>query len=56
MDDIRERCDKCGAPAMVKAYFMQGILYFCGHHAKSLDIKQKAFHVEVHEDVKESIR
>ena len=51
-----ERCDKCGAPAMVKAYFIAGILFFCGHHAKNLDIKSKAFHIEVHEDVKESIR
>lgn len=41
---------------MVKAYFVSGVLFFCGHHAKNLDIKTKAFHIEVHDDVKESIR
>lgn len=56
MIEVAERCDKCGAPAMVKAYFLLGALYFCGHHANKLGIKDKAFHIEVDDQVKESIR
>jgi ssDNA-binding Zn-finger/Zn-ribbon topoisomerase 1 len=29
-----DRCDKCGARAMVRATLKTGELYFCGHHAK----------------------
>jgi ssDNA-binding Zn-finger/Zn-ribbon topoisomerase 1 len=29
-----DRCDKCGAQAMVRATLKTGELYFCGHHAK----------------------
>ena len=29
-----DRCDKCGARAMVRATLRTGELYFCGHHAK----------------------
>ena len=29
-----DRCDKCGAPAMVRATLTNGELYFCGHHAR----------------------
>ena len=33
---VTERCDKCGAQAMVRATLANGELYFCGHHAKTL--------------------
>lgn len=29
-----DRCDQCGAPAMVRATLKTGELYFCGHHAR----------------------
>ena len=29
-----DRCDKCGAAAMVRATLTTGELYFCGHHAR----------------------
>ena len=29
-----DRCDKCAARALVRATFLSGELYFCGHHAK----------------------
>jgi hypothetical protein len=31
-----DRCDKCGAQAMVRATLMSGQLYFCGHHARQI--------------------
>lgn len=30
-----DRCDKCGAAAMVRATLVSGELYFCGHHARA---------------------
>lgn len=30
----QDRCDRCSARAMVRATFLQGELYFCGHHAR----------------------
>lgn len=33
--DVSERCDKCGAQAMVRATLASGELYFCGHHARA---------------------
>lgn len=29
-----DRCDRCGARAVVRATFKSGDLLFCGHHAK----------------------
>jgi hypothetical protein len=29
-----DRCDKCAARALIRATFLNGELYFCGHHAK----------------------
>jgi hypothetical protein len=29
-----DRCDKCAARALVRATFLSGELYFCGHHAR----------------------
>ena len=34
--EVFETCDRCGAKAKVGATFLQGELYFCGHHAKTL--------------------
>jgi hypothetical protein len=31
---ITDRCDQCGAQAMVRATLASGELYFCGHHAR----------------------
>lgn len=30
-----DRCDKCGAAAMVAVRLISGELLFCGHHAKA---------------------
>lgn len=27
-----DRCDRCGAQALVKVMFFPGELFFCGHH------------------------
>lgn len=29
-----DRCDRCGAQAVVRATFAPGDLLFCGHHAR----------------------
>ena len=34
-----DRCDKCGAQALVRATLANGELYFCGHHGR--EIKNK---------------
>ena len=34
--EVFEVCDRCGAKAKVGATFLSGELYFCGHHAKTL--------------------
>jgi hypothetical protein len=34
--EVFENCDRCGAKAKVGASFLNGDLYFCGHHAKTL--------------------
>ena len=31
-----DRCDKCGAQAMVRATLANGELYFCGHHGREI--------------------
>ena len=31
-----DRCDKCGAQAMVRATLTSGELYFCGHHGRQI--------------------
>jgi hypothetical protein len=47
-----DRCDRCGALALVRASFIHGDLYFCVHHARQFDVKQASFAVEVaNEDV-----
>ena len=34
--EVFMKCDRCGARAKVGATFLNGELYFCGHHAKTL--------------------
>ena len=31
-----DRCDRCGAQAMIRANLVNGELYFCGHHGREL--------------------
>jgi endonuclease YncB( thermonuclease family) len=31
-----DRCDKCGAQALVRATLANGELYFCGHHGREM--------------------
>jgi hypothetical protein len=33
---ILDRCDKCGAAAMVRATLASGELFFCGHHGREV--------------------
>ena len=33
---VMDRCDKCGAAAMVRATLVNGELYFCGHHGREV--------------------
>jgi len=41
-----EKCDKCSARALVKAFFLQGELFFCHHHYRELDIGEKAYFLQ----------
>lgn len=34
-----DRCDKCGAQALVRATLANGELYFCGHHGRAMGNK-----------------
>lgn len=34
-----DRCDRCTARALVRATFLSGELYFCGHHARETGFK-----------------
>ena len=31
-----DRCDRCNAPAMIRATLQSGELYFCGHHGRKM--------------------
>lgn len=44
---VQDRCDKCGAQAMVRATLTNGDLYFCGHHGREMGtpLVLKAQHV-----------
>ena len=52
---VFDRCDRCGVQARVRASFVSGDLYFCGHHAQKYDIAQKAFGIELF-DAQEKFR
>jgi len=42
-----DRCDKCGAQAMVRATLLTGELYFCGHHAREVSTSLVSKSVQV---------
>lgn len=42
-----DRCDKCGAQALVRATLANGQLYFCGHHGRGISDKLVASSLEV---------
>jgi hypothetical protein len=50
-----DKCDRCGVQARVRASFLSGDLYFCGHHAKLFNVSQKAFELELY-DASEKFR
>ena len=33
---LSDRCDRCGAQAFYRAFFVTGELTFCGHHGREL--------------------
>jgi len=41
-----EKCDKCSARSLVRAFFSKGELYFCYHHYREFDIGEKAFFLQ----------
>ena len=41
-----DRCDRCGAQALVRATLAHGDLLFCGHHAKAYEDKLRATAVD----------
>lgn len=46
---VTDRCDKCGAAAMVRATLANGELYFCGHHARQVATPLVTKSVEVYD-------
>lgn len=42
-----DRCDRCNAPARVRAILIAGELLFCGHHARLIgnDLKLKSISI-----------
>jgi hypothetical protein len=46
---LLDRCDKCGAAAMVRATLLTGELYFCGHHARETGYTLVQQSVQVHD-------
>ena len=45
----QDRCDRCGAPAMVRATLASGELYFCGHHGRNVATPLVLASVEVYD-------
>jgi hypothetical protein len=46
---LTDRCDKCGAAAMVRATLLSGELYFCGHHGRNNGTQLVLNSVEVYD-------
>ena len=44
-----DRCDKCGAQALVRATLANGELYFCGHHGREMSSKLVASSLVVYD-------
>ncbi|MDR2253463.1 MAG: hypothetical protein LBD97_06350 [Bifidobacteriaceae bacterium] len=44
----RDRCDRCGARAYVRAVFANGPLLFCAHHARAARpaLERQAFQID----------
>ena len=47
--EITNRCDQCGAQAMVRATLANGELYFCGHHGREMSSKLVASSLVVYD-------
>jgi len=47
--NLVDRCDKCGAAAMVRATLLNGELYFCGHHGREIGTQLVLNSVEVYD-------
>ena len=45
-----DRCDRCGAQAMVRATFTAGFLLFCGHHGRQHLPVMVELAVEIHDE------
>ncbi len=44
-----DRCDRCGAAALVRAVLPSGgELLFCGHHAREHESRLKELEAEIH--------
>jgi ribosomal protein S14 len=46
---VSDRCDQCGAAAMVRATLKSGELYFCGHHGREVSEKLILQAIEVYD-------
>ena len=44
-----DRCDKCGAQALIRATLANGELYFCGHHGREMSSKLVASSLVVYD-------
>jgi hypothetical protein len=44
---VADRCDRCNAQAFVLVNFMEGELYFCGHHFSKheLMLREKGYEI-----------
>ena len=53
MMNANDRCDRCGAAAMVRFTLLNGELLFCGHHAKEYgpELKKQSVSIEDPENV-----
>lgn len=46
---IFDKCDRCGAQARVRASFISGDLYFCGHHAQKFEVSKNSLGIELYD-------
>ena len=47
MMNATDRCDRCGAAAMVRFTLLNGELMFCGHHSKEFGPGLKASSISI---------
>ena len=43
-----ERCDRCGAPALVETSHVNGVLLWCAHHAREHRVLDLMLATRVH--------